>query len=161
MAVAHPTHGSGPDHRGGGPGWHFLEWTVGIIGGIGLFLGLVALLASDETSIGLGGDWSWEVGEISTGAKYGVLVGGLVLLGLATMMIVLGRRRPAPAAAVGSARSHLIWHAGIFLLVNAFLWVQDIANGDGLNYAHWTTIPWAIGLGVHALVFMREQHAPG
>lgn len=161
MAVVHPTHGTGPDHMGGGPGWHFLEWSFGIIGGIGLFLGLVALLASDQTSIGLGGDWSWEVGEISTGVKYGLLIGGLVLLGLAIMMTLLGRRRPAPEAVVDTERSHLIWHAGVFLAVNAFLWIQDVAIGDGLNYAHWTTIPWAIGLAVHALVFMRGRSTPG
>ena len=49
--------------------------------------------------------------------------------------------------------SGLIWHAGIFLVVNAFLWLQDIAVGGGVEYAYWTTIPWGAGLAIHALAF--------
>ena len=37
--------------------------------------------------------------------------------------------------------SSLLWHAGTFVVVNAFLWIQDIVAGGGLEYAYWTTIP--------------------
>jgi hypothetical protein len=48
---------------------------------------------------------------------------------------------------------------------NALLWVQDIAAGGGLEYAFWATIPWGIGLLIHALVFVfagrKEDQAIG
>ena len=44
------------------------------------------------------------------------------------------------------ALSDLLWHSGIFVVVNAFLWVQDAVAGGGIEYAYWTTIPWAFGL---------------
>lgn len=53
--------------------------------------------------------------------------------------------------------SALLWHAGVFVLVNAFLWIQDIAAGGGLEYAYWTTIPWALGLGFHALAYFLGE----
>lgn len=39
------------------------------------------------------------------------------------------------------------------MLVNAFVWVQDIALGDGVNYAWWITIPWGIALAAHAITY--------
>lgn len=29
----------------------------------------------------------------------------------------------------------LLWHAGVFVLVNAFIWLQDIAIVGGVDYA--------------------------
>jgi hypothetical protein len=49
--------------------------------------------------------------------------------------------------------SSLVWHIGVFVVVNAFLWVQDIAAGGGLEYAYWTTIPWGLGLAFHVLAY--------
>jgi hypothetical protein len=63
----------------------------------------------------------------------------------------------AHAAQPPSAWADWALHATIFLVVNAFLWVQDIALGDGLNYAYWVTIPWAIGLGAHAFACYAGQ----
>jgi hypothetical protein len=42
-------------------------------------------------------------------------------------------------------------HTIIFVVVNSFLWVQDIVVTGGVNYVVWVTIPWAVGLGLHAL----------
>jgi hypothetical protein len=159
VAVVHPTHGARPDRMGGGPGWHFSEWLLGILGGIGVFLGLFTLFAGDSSSIGLGGDWTWQVGEISTAAKYIMLIAGGLLVLLAALMGVLGRHRVRPAARMDTELSNLVWHAGVFVVVNAFIWLQDIALGGGLDYAYWVTIPWGIGLVTHAIAYSRERSA--
>lgn len=126
-------------------------WVLGVLGAITTFLGGFILLAGDEQSLGLGGDVSWQVGEIDPAWGYGLLVVGVLGL-LATLALVL-RARSLPATAAAEPRSG--WsdvgaHAAVFLVVNALLWFQDIAMGDGLNYAYWVTIPWGIGLAAHA-----------
>jgi hypothetical protein len=157
VAVVHPTHGTEPDRMGGGPGWHFSEWLFGILGGIGVFLGLFTFLASDQSSIGIGGDWTWEVGEISTAAKVVLLVAGGLLVLLAIVMAVLGRHRARPVARMDGELSNLVWHAGVFVVVNAFIWIQDVALGGGLDYAYWVTIPWGLGLAAHAVTYARDR----
>lgn len=157
MTVAHPTGEGGSERMGGGPGWHFAEWLLGIVGGIAVFLGVFTLFASDDSSIGLGGDWSWEVGEISTSVTYGLLIGGGILLIVAVAMIAMGRQRVRPAETGDRALTDLLVHAGIFLVVNAFIWAQDIAIGGGLDYAYWITIPWGIGLTVHAVTVIQSR----
>ena len=157
MTVAQPAHGGGAERMGGGPGWHLAEWTLGIIGVIGVLMGLFTLFASDRSSIGLGGDWSWEVGEIATPTRYALLVGGAALLVAAITMFVIGRSRARPASRLDRASSELIWHGGIFLAVNAFIWLQDIAMGGGVEYAYWVTIPWGVGLIVHAITYAAER----
>jgi hypothetical protein len=49
-----------------------------------------------------------------------------------------------------------MWHTGFFVVVNAFLWIQDIVAGEGLEYAYWITIPWGVGLISHALAYLFE-----
>jgi protein-S-isoprenylcysteine O-methyltransferase Ste14 len=142
---------------GGGPGWHSAEWLLGIVGGIAVFLGVFTLFASDDSSIGLGGDWSWQVAEISTSVTYGLLIGGAILLLAAGAIFVMGRHRVQPTARGDRALSDLLWHSGIFLGVNAFIWAQDIALGGGLDYAYLVTIPWGIGLTIHAVNFFRSR----
>lgn len=158
MTVAHPTHGV--ERMGGGPGWHFAEWTLGIVGGIGMFLGLFTFFAGDESSIGLGGDWTWQVGEIATGMKWTLLIGGVVLLAASIAMGIAGRHRVRPIARISEELSNLIWHAGVFVAVNAFIWLQDIALGGGVDYAFWVTVPWAIGLAVHWYAYSRGRTSP-
>ena len=117
------------------------------------------LLAGDEQSIGLGGQASWQVGEIDPAWGVGLLTGGVLVL-LFTLVRAL-RAPGVPTPPVTEPRSgwgDVAAHAGIFLVVNAFLWVQDIALGDGLNYAYWVTIPWGIGLTVHALTQYTATH---
>lgn len=157
MAVADPTHG-GQSHRSfGGPGWRFTEWLFGIVGVISVILGLFIAFGGDDQSVGLGGDWSWEVGDISSVWIYAFLIGGGLLLAAAIVMLVVGRGRGEQAEASATPRTGLLWHTGIFLVVNAFIWVQDIAIGDGVNYAYWVTIPWGIGLTVHAFMYFRDR----
>ena len=50
----------------------------------------------------------------------------------------------------------LLWHAGTFLIINAFLWALDIVGGDGVNWAYWVTIGWGIGLAFHSLDYFIE-----
>lgn len=142
------------------PSVRFAEWLFGIAGGIALFLGLFIMFAGEDSSVGLGGEWSWTVGEITDAWMYGLLIGGAVLLMTALGMVMMRvgttdepRRQP-------SDLYDLLWHAGIFLAVNAFIWIQDIAIGGGLEYAYWITIPWGVGLAIHALVVMVNRHEP-
>lgn len=51
----------------------------------------------------------------------------------------------------------LLWHAGTFLIINAFLWILDIAVGvPGLDWAFWVTIVWGVALAFHALAYLVE-----
>lgn len=133
-------------------GWTASGWFLGIIGGIAAFLGLFVLFAGDDQSIGLGGDLSWQVSEVSTAWTYGLLIGGGLLLLAALVMVMFGGRDEA-APSHASDLTELLWHAGIFVVVNAFIWAQDIAIGGGVEYAYWVTIPWGIGLAIHAVTF--------
>lgn len=142
---------------GGGYGWRFTEWLVGIVGGIGLFLGLFILFADADEYVGLAGDWSWRVGDISTAWTYWLLLGGGVLLLASLVMVIFGRTRSAAEYVGDKARADLWWHVGIFLAVNAFIWVQDFAVGGGLDYGYWVTIPWAIGLTVHVAMYADRE----
>lgn len=153
MTVAHPTRTGRSERTGGGPGWRFGEWLLGIVGGIGLFLGLFVFFAGDDQYVGIGGDLSWRVGDISSAWAWSLLIGGVVLLLVALVMLAVGRGRPAGVAKSGRRSAELLWHAGIFLVVNAFIWIQDLAIGGGLEYAYWVTIPWAVGLGAHAITY--------
>jgi apolipoprotein N-acyltransferase len=51
----------------------------------------------------------------------------------------------------------LLWHIGVFVVVNGFLWIQDIVAGGGVEYAYWTTIPWGFGLLMHVLAFFYSR----
>lgn len=69
----------------------FLEWFGGIMGAIAAFMGAFILLASDTQSVGLWGDASWEVGEISAWWGIGLLAVGIIaVLGVVTSVV---RRR--------------------------------------------------------------------
>ncbi len=69
------------------------EWVLGIVGVISAFLGSFIFLAGDDQSLGLGGDWSWRVGDIDAAWGYGFLAGGGVLLIAVIALIELGRSR--------------------------------------------------------------------
>ncbi|MBT8197651.1 MAG: 2TM domain-containing protein [Acidimicrobiia bacterium] len=55
------------------------------------------------------------------------------------------------------AYNGLMWHIGTFVVVNAFLWFIDINGGGGLDWAYWTTIPWGVALGFHALSYFIDD----
>lgn len=133
-----------------------------IIGGIAAFLGLFILFGSENQSIGLGGEVSWQVNEIAPAWGYALLVTGLVLLAGGLALAARDRRLPA-GSDEGSGWHDVAAHAGIFLVVNAFLWAQDFALGGGLDYAYWITIPWGIGLALQMISHRRgeEDRAAG
>lgn len=135
------------------------EWVIGLVGLFGAFLGLFILFAEDEQYVGFGGESSsWRVGDIAPGWGYGLLAGGIFLLLTAGALVQRDRHRgPGMAVSPRSSRADLLVHATAFLLVNAFVWIQDIAIGDGLNYAYWVTIPWGVGLAVHAAAVLAQE----
>jgi len=139
------------------------EWVMGIVGGIAAFLGLFIMFGPENEYLGLGGDnLTWRVGDIDAAWGYGLLIGGVVLL-VATVALVAWDMRHPRAHRVQSEFAGVMWHTAIFVVVNAFLWIQDIASGGGLEYAYWTTIPWAVGLLSHAGVYLystRKVAAP-
>jgi uncharacterized membrane protein YhaH (DUF805 family) len=50
--------------------------------------------------------------------------------------------------------SGLLWHAGAFLIINAFFWILDFAVGaEGLNWSIWITALWGFALAFHALAY--------
>jgi hypothetical protein len=134
------------------------SWFLGIVGGIATFVGLFILFAGPDQSVGIGGQWSWRVGDISTAWGYGLLGGGLVLLLITGALVASARRFEATRSGIATTNVvNLLWHAGIFLVVNVFLWVQDFAVGGGLDYAYWVTIPWGVGLLIHAGVVYGKR----
>lgn len=133
-----------------------LAWLFGISGAISLFLGLFIMFGSEDSSIGIGGDLSWQVSEVTDAWMYGLLIGGTLAVLLALSVAVFAPRHQATEA---SSISELLWHLGAFLAVNAFVWIQDIAIGGGVDYAYWLTIPWGIGLAIHALTVYAKHGA--
>ena len=134
------------------------EWLLAIVGGFATILGMFVLFGSESHSIGLGGDYSWTIGELGDGWGYGLLLGGLVALAAAAVLLrydhFIGYRHESTP--VGA----FVGHAIAFVLVNAFVWAQDLALGDGLNYPLWITVPWALGLAAQAYsVFARRGHS--
>lgn len=76
-----------------------------------------------------------------------------MLLLITLAMAVRDRRRPK-VRRPQSEFAGLMWHMGIFVVVNAFLWTQDIVQGGGLEYAYWATIPWGVGIIIHTLTYI-------
>jgi len=137
-----------------------VEWVLGIGGAIAAFLGLFILFAEEEQFVGIGGDLSWRVGDIAPAWSYGLIVGGGVLIVLALGLLVLGS--PASrAASRATARRDVLVHAGAFVIVNGFLWLQDYAIGGGIEYAYWVTIPWGVGLAGHILSYVAGADRRG
>jgi 2TM domain len=70
------------------------------------------------------------------------------------------RKIPSPEALARRRARYLtglLWHAGAFLIINAFFWLLDF----GLNYgqphwAYWITFVWAVALAFHALAYLID-----
>ncbi len=133
-----------------------MEWVLGIFGTISAFMGLFILFAGENQYVGLGGALTWQVGEIAVGWAYGLLIAGIVLLAGSVALLLWERRHPH-VYAPQSELAGLITHVVVFVLVNAFLWTQDIVSGGGLNYAYWVTIPWGIGLAAHVVAYLNSD----
>jgi hypothetical protein len=139
-------------------GFRVTEWVLGIVGTVAAFLGGFILLGGENQSIGLGGEASWRVSDIDPAWGYGLLIGGGLLLLTTLGLVARDRRRVTGPAAPRSSMADVLTHGLVFVAVNAFLWIQDIAIGGGLDYAYWITIPWGIGLVVHAITASREEN---
>jgi hypothetical protein len=137
------------------------ETVLAILGGIAVFLGAFILLAGDDQYVGLGGEASWRVGDIALAWGIGLLIVGLVVA-LLDAVLVRWDRGHAVSDVRATASTDFAVHAAVFVLVNAFVWLQDIAIGGGVNYAWWLTVPWGIGLAIHAYAaFAGEQRTIG
>ena len=52
------------------------------------------------------------------------------------------------------ASTSLMWHIGVFIIINAFFWILDLATGaEGLQWAYWITIFWGLALAFHVLAY--------
>lgn len=143
-----------------GTGWSVTQWLLGIFGGIATFLGFFVAFGPEDQYIGLGGDWSWQVSEVSDIWMYTLMIGGLAMLTATVWMAVAGRDR---IRVPSTPLANLMLHVGVFTAVNAFVWAQDFALGSGLDYALWVTIPWAIGLAAHVAAYLvsdRRETVP-
>lgn len=135
------------------------EWLLAVFGAIAAFLGGFVLLASGDQSVGLGGDYSWTVAELGDSWGYGLLAGGIVALIAAGLLLRYDRHEGYPHEYTPTGV--FVGHAIAFVLVNALLWAQDLALGEGLNYAYWVTIAWGVGLALHAYAtFAQRGHSP-
>ena len=138
-------------------GYRVTEMVLGIVGAIAAFVGSFILLGGEDQSVGLGGEASWTVGEIDPAWGYGLLIGGVVAILAALGLALRDRRHPTQEQGTGSGWGDVIAHGVIFVLVNAFLWLQDIALGGGVDYAYWVTIPWGIGLAAQIVAVSRAE----
>lgn len=100
MTVRDETREGESNRTPGSRDWRITEWLLGIVGGISAFLGLFILFAGDNQYVGLDGDLSWRVGDISPAWAYGLLIGGGLLL-----LITLGRVVFGPGGSRGRART--------------------------------------------------------
>lgn len=142
------------ESRSTGGGLRVTRWVMVVVGGIAAIVGLFILLAGDDQYVGIGGDVSWRVGDLDPLWGWGLLVMGAASL---VIGLVFLRARSGRASSTGGSGADLAAHAVVFLLVNGFLWIQDLALGGGLNYVWWVTIPWGIGLAAHALTYVRRR----
>jgi len=49
--------------------------------------------------------------------------------------------------------SGLLWHAGTYVIINAFFLALDIIGGQGVNWSLWITLMWGLALAFHALAY--------
>jgi hypothetical protein len=53
--------------------------------------------------------------------------------------------------------SALLWHAGAFVVLNAFFWILDLLLGaSGIQWAHWITLFWGLALAFHGLAYLID-----
>lgn len=50
----------------------------------------------------------------------------------------------------------LLWHAGTFLIINAFFWTMDAWGSGGVNWSPWITLFWGMALAFHALAWFID-----
>lgn len=50
-----------------------------------------------------------------------------------------------------------MWHLASFAIINLFLWGLDWVTGNGIEWAYWVTVPWAVGLAFHAAAYFIDD----
>jgi hypothetical protein len=51
----------------------------------------------------------------------------------------------------------LMWHIGVFVVINAFLWTLDLVAGQsGIQWAFWITLFWGFGLAFHVVAYLID-----
>lgn len=51
----------------------------------------------------------------------------------------------------------LMWHAGTFVIINAFFWIMDVGVGArGVQWSAWITGTWGLALAFHALAYVVD-----
>ena len=49
----------------------------------------------------------------------------------------------------------LLWHIGVFIVINGFFWILDLLTGeDGIQWAYWITIFWGVALAFHVVAYL-------
>lgn len=49
----------------------------------------------------------------------------------------------------------LLWHIGVFIVINAFFWILDLVTGaEGIQWAYWITIFWGLALAFHVVAYL-------
>lgn len=52
------------------------------------------------------------------------------------------------------AYTALMWHIGVFVVINSFFWILDLVTGaGGLQWAYWITIFWGLALAFHVVAY--------
>jgi len=51
----------------------------------------------------------------------------------------------------------LLWHIGVFVVINAFLWLLDATVGAaGIQWAYWVTLFWGLALAFHVVAYLVD-----
>lgn len=49
----------------------------------------------------------------------------------------------------------LLWHIGVFIVINAFFWILDLTTGaEGVQWAYWITLFWGLALAFHVVAYV-------
>lgn len=48
----------------------------------------------------------------------------------------------------------LLWHTGVFVIINAFFWILDLSGG--VTWAYWITGFWGMALAFHVLAYVID-----
>lgn len=62
----------------------------------------------------------------------------------------------SPAERRAAYLSGLLWHAGTFIIINAFFWALDLIGGGGVRWSIWITLGWGLALAFHALAYFVD-----
>ena len=50
-----------------------------------------------------------------------------------------------------------MWHVAVYAIINPLLWMLDITQGSGVDWAFWPTIGWGVGLAFHVASYVIDE----